>query len=88
MSTRGEGHFPILEDQGDYDDIAVTLEPSMNREQHLDDSFSSVSDAPSVDHFNISVRSIIIIMKPLRKIGHIGAKYMYSYPFRPRIIYP
>jgi hypothetical protein len=61
MSTRSEGHFPLLEDQGDHDDIAVTLEPSMNREQHLDDSLSSVSDTPSVDHFNISVRLISVV---------------------------
>ena len=58
MLTRDEGLVPLIDDRSDHDDIAVTLEPSMNREHHhhLDDSFSSISDAPSVDHFNISVR--------------------------------
>ena len=56
MSTRDEGLVPLIDDRSDHDDIAVTLEPSMNREHHhLDDSLSSVSDTPSVDHFNISV---------------------------------
>ena len=60
MSTRSdEGLLPLIDDRSDHDDIAVTLEPSMNREHHhdhLDNSLSSISDAPSVDHFNISVR--------------------------------
>ena len=60
MSTRDEGLLPLVDDRSDHNDIAVTVEPSANREHHpyhhLDDSLSSISDAPSVDHFNISVR--------------------------------
>ena len=61
MSTRDEGLIPMLEDQAYHDDIiAVTVEPSVNKEHdHQDDSSStaSISSAPSVDHFNISVRT-------------------------------
>ena len=71
MSTRDEGLIPILQDRADHDDIAVTLEPSMNREQHLDDSLSSTSDTPSVDHFNISVRlSILTVSETSKKRTH------------------
>jgi hypothetical protein len=61
MSTRSEGHFSLFEDQGDPNDTAVTLEPSINREQYPDDSLSSISDTPSVDHFNISVRLVSVL---------------------------
>ena len=61
MSAKDEGLIPVLEDQADHNDIiAVTVEPSLNKEHHpLDDSssLSSISSAPSVDHFNISVRT-------------------------------
>ena len=52
MSEKDENLIPVLEDGAD--DVVVTLEPPLNGEDE-DDSLSSISNAPSVDHFNISV---------------------------------
>lgn len=58
MSENDERLIPVLENGAD--DVVVTLEPPANEEDD-DDSMSSISEAPSVDHFNISVSWFYIL---------------------------
>ena len=69
MSITDEGLIPVLEDGTDHDDVVVTLEPPTNREQE-EDSLSSISDAPSVDHFNISVSKIKLLLRVYTLVMH------------------
>ena len=56
MSNQDEVHIAELENSND--DSVVTIEPRLGK-YDKGDSLSSVSDAPTVDHFNISVRDIL-----------------------------
>ena len=59
MSNKDEEHIiPMLENVAD--DVKVTLEPQTlkTKDDSEVDTLSSVSDAPSVEHFNISVSII------------------------------
>ena len=50
------------------DDTAVTIEPQVGGNQ--EDSLSSISDVPTVAHFNISVRDLQYCM-----VYHKGSSY-------------
>ena len=79
MSQTDEGLIPVLE-QGVNFDTVVTLEPPVNRENE-EDSLSSISDAPFVDHFNISVSIITLFLSYLHTLISEGEKLnMYSLP--------
>lgn len=70
MAKMDEGLIPVLE--AGNDDVVVTLEPPAEKdEEHEEDSLSSISDAPSVEHFNISVSS-------LQWLGLSTCIYIYS----------
>ena len=54
QSRQGDEHTTLLECANN--DTVVTIEPPVGRNE--EDSLSSISDVPTVAHFNISVRDI------------------------------
>ena len=71
-SDNPEEHIPVLENR--MDDIVVS-EPQ-TRLNEEEDRVSSVSDAPSVEHFNISVSTTVNLPSNMHVIR--DADYMYK----------
>ena len=51
VSDKHKEHIPVLENR--MDDVVVSVEPQTKLKE--EDALSSVSEAPSVEHYNISV---------------------------------
>ena len=60
VSDKHEEHIPVLESR--MDDVVVSIEPQTKRLKDEEDALSSISEAPSVEHFNISVSITVTIV--------------------------
>lgn len=58
QSSQSDDHTTLLECANN--DTVVTVEPPIGRNE--EDSLSSISDVPTVAHFNISVRDIYTML--------------------------